>query len=119
LFRASALRQVAGFEERLRKAGEDVDISWRLRRSGWEVHFVDSVIGRSIQDDSIPQLARSEYNRFVWKSESGNGFARGAALVTARAASRGAAHLVRGRYGLLPVEFAVWWECIRLAWRMR
>jgi len=35
IFRAEALRQVDGFDERMKGAGEDVDIAYRIKNKGW------------------------------------------------------------------------------------
>ncbi len=40
LFRRKALTEVGGFEPRIFLYGEDVDLSWRLRASGWRLHYV-------------------------------------------------------------------------------
>jgi len=39
MFRTSALRQVGGFEPRIFMYGEDVDLSWRLRCSGYALQY--------------------------------------------------------------------------------
>jgi GT2 family glycosyltransferase len=38
-FRASALRSIGGFDPRLRVAGDDVDVCWRIRQRGWTLGF--------------------------------------------------------------------------------
>ena len=40
LLRASAMREVGGFEPRIFMYGEDVDLSWRLRCAGYRLHYV-------------------------------------------------------------------------------
>ena len=40
LFRRSALQEVGGFEPRIFMYGEDVDLSWRLRRRNWRILYV-------------------------------------------------------------------------------
>ena len=40
LLRASAMRQVDGFESRIFMYGEDVDLSWRLRCAGYRLRYV-------------------------------------------------------------------------------
>lgn len=38
-FRASALRQIGGFDPQFRTAGDDVDVCWRLQEAGWTLGF--------------------------------------------------------------------------------
>ena len=38
-FRAAALREIGGFDERYRTAGDDVDVCWRLQERGWTLGF--------------------------------------------------------------------------------
>jgi GT2 family glycosyltransferase len=38
-FRASALREIGGFDPRFRAAGDDVDVCWRLQERGWTLGF--------------------------------------------------------------------------------
>ncbi len=40
LLRASAMREVGGFDPRIFMYGEDVDLSWRLRCAGYRLHYV-------------------------------------------------------------------------------
>ena len=40
LFRRKALQDVAGFEPRIFMYGEDVDLSWRLRRKNWRILYI-------------------------------------------------------------------------------
>ncbi len=40
LLRASAMREVGGFEPRIFMYGEDVDLSWRLRCAGYRLRYV-------------------------------------------------------------------------------
>jgi GT2 family glycosyltransferase len=40
LLRVDAFRSVGGFEPRIFMYGEDVDLSWRLRCSGWRLRYV-------------------------------------------------------------------------------
>jgi cellulose synthase/poly-beta-1,6-N-acetylglucosamine synthase-like glycosyltransferase len=108
LFRRAALDAVAGYDRRLRKIGEDSDVCERMRRAGWDTHFVASASCVSIQPDSVSYLGRKQLLR--------DGFdpavpctARGLVLRSARnAAHRLGRNLLRGRWSLLPVDVAVW-----------
>lgn len=119
VFRRDAYEQVGGFDERMKRAGEDVDISFRLRRSGWDVHFIDATLCRSMQADTPAVFARAEYNRFCWRQPTGNGLLRCAWILSSRTAQRAAKHLLWGRWALLPVELLVWLQSLRLAWQKR
>jgi GT2 family glycosyltransferase len=43
-FRRSALEAVGGFDPRLRVAGDDVDLCWRIQESGWKLGFNPSAM---------------------------------------------------------------------------
>lgn len=119
IFRAEAFSASGGFDESMRKAGEDVDICRRLRPLGWDVHFVAETGCTSVQQDSLRTLAKAEYNRFTWRADTGNGLLRGIAICTSRAAQRGARHLIFLRWSLLPVEVGLWFVGLGFAWRHR
>jgi len=44
LFRRGAFASVQGFDPRIFLYGEDVDLSWRLRASGWTLRYVPSAV---------------------------------------------------------------------------
>lgn len=44
LFRREALSEVAGFEPRIFMYGEDVDLSWRLRRKNWRMLYLPRAV---------------------------------------------------------------------------
>lgn len=44
LFRRTALESVSGFEKRIFMYGEDVDLSWRLRRKNWRILYVPRAV---------------------------------------------------------------------------
>jgi GT2 family glycosyltransferase len=119
LFRREALYEVGGFDESRRKAGEDVDISRRLRASGRHVHLVTETRCRSIQVDTLAALARAEFNRFAYRGETGNGFLRTWWIATSRALQRSIRHLIFLRWKLLLPEIGIWGHGLRLAWRHR
>ena len=119
MFRAAALRAVGGFDASMRKAHEDVDICRRLREAGWGVHFLSDTVCTSIQVDTLATLAKSEFNRFSWRADSGNGLVRCVFIATNRAVQRSLSHLVFLRWSFLPVEVGLWLLGVRLAWRHR
>jgi cellulose synthase/poly-beta-1,6-N-acetylglucosamine synthase-like glycosyltransferase len=119
LFRTSALRQIGGFDTNMRKAGEDVDVCFRLSAAGWVVHFVAETECASIQVDTIQVLAKAEFNRFSWRADKGNGFLRCLAIATSRGIQRSLRHLIFFRWQFLPVELRLWCHGVGLAWRNR
>ena len=44
MFRRTALEEVAGFEPLIFMYGEDVDLSWRLRRRNWRILYVSRAV---------------------------------------------------------------------------
>lgn len=42
MYRAKAIRQVGGFDKRFRKAYEDWDAEYRLKKAGWKLHIADT-----------------------------------------------------------------------------
>jgi GT2 family glycosyltransferase len=119
LFRTEAMRAVGGFDESRRKAGEDVDICFRIAAAGWEVHFVAETGAVSMQHDSLPVLARAEYNRSVYRAETGNGFWRGLGIAANRMIQRSLRHVIFGRWSLLLVEPGVFYHQLPRIWRQR
>lgn len=115
LFRAAAIKEVGCFDERFWKCGEDVDICSRLRDRGWEIFYVKGTSCRSIQEDSLGNLARAEFNRFCVERD----FGRSAAIVTSRAFQRSIRHVLFGRVLYLPVEFGIWCTALQISWRKR
>ena len=63
-FRADSLRAVGGFDERYRAAGDDVDVCWRLQRSGGRIGFHPSAVVWHRRRDSV---------RAYWKQQVGYG----------------------------------------------
>src|SRR5260370_40343464 len=57
LFRKEAVDVVGGYDVRYRRHHEDSDIGHRMRKSGWETHYVAKSRCVSIQEDSLKVLA--------------------------------------------------------------
>ena len=119
VFRAEALRAVGGFDERIRKAGEDLNICSRLWSAGWEVHFVAETEASSIQQDNLRVLARAEYNRSIYRAEKGNGFWRGLGIAANRMVQRSIRHAIFLRWPFLLVEPGVFLFQLPTIWRRR
>lgn len=119
IFRADAIRAVGGFDEDRRKAGESLDICFRLKDAGWEVHYVAETRAVSIQQDTFRVLARAEYNRSIYRTETGNGIMRGLAIAANRMVQRSLRHVVFFRWPLLLVEPGVFVWQLPWLWRHR
>jgi glycosyltransferase involved in cell wall biosynthesis len=63
-FRASALREVGGFDPRFRAAGDDVDICWRLQDRGWSLGFSSAAMVWHHRRNSV---------RAYWRQQRGYG----------------------------------------------
>lgn len=110
---------IGGFDEQRRKAGEDVDACFRLAGAGWEAHFVADTEAISIQYDTWATIARAEFNRSIWRADSGNGFWRGLAIASDRTVQRLVRHVVFLRWSLIPVEVAIMFAQLPRIWRSR
>lgn len=119
LFRREAIEAIKGYDERMKRAHEDVDICARLRDAGWGVEFVRETSAVSIQEDSLQTLARAEYNRFCWNPAGRTAFTRSLAILTGRGLLRVGIHTLKRHWRLVPVEAGIWWYGVRWAWRMR
>ena len=97
LLRREALDEVGLFDEDFFLYSEEVDLQFRLRRAGWEVHFVpevtvthyESQFSTGIPERRINEMWRSRHR--YWRKHHGVVGARAAALATgAQFAVRGA-----------------------------
>jgi GT2 family glycosyltransferase len=119
IFRAEAVHAVGGFNESMRKAEEDVDICFRIAAAGWEVHFVAESGAISMQHNTLQALARAEYNRSIYRSETGNGFWRGLGIAANRMIQRSIRHILFLRWRLLLVEPGVFYHQLQRIWQQR
>jgi O-antigen biosynthesis protein len=72
-FRAHALTEVGGFDPRLRVAGDDVDMCWRLQDHGWQLGFSPAAVVWHHRRNSV---------RAYWRQQRGYG--RAEALLEAK-----------------------------------
>ncbi|HZS12533.1 MAG TPA: glycosyltransferase, partial [Nitrospirales bacterium] len=63
-FRRSCLEAIGGFDVQFRKAGDDVDVCWRLQRQGWTLGFNPAAMVWHRRRGSI---------RAFWKQQRGYG----------------------------------------------
>lgn len=108
LFRKEAIDAVGGYDARRRRHHEDSDICQRMRRSGWETHYVVGSRCISIQEDSLKQLAAKELRESYWYSPAESSLIHLYIHLTKWTVIRGGRNLLKGRFYLLPVDAAVW-----------
>ncbi len=65
-FRRAALEAIGGFDQRFRRAGDDVDICWRLQERGWTLGFNPAAVVWHHRRNSL---------RAYWKQQVGYGHA--------------------------------------------
>src|SRR5262249_17093144 len=70
LFRREALSAVGGYDVRHRLHHEDSDVCIRMKKEGWETHYVAESRCVSIQEDSIRLCALKELRESYWYSPS-------------------------------------------------
>ncbi len=62
LFLREALQQVGGYDERCRSNGEDVDVSERLRKAGYDLVYEPEAACDHLREDSLASIARTYWN---------------------------------------------------------
>jgi GT2 family glycosyltransferase len=60
-FRKDVLEEVGGFDERFRVAGDDVDLCWRLQKSGRTLGFSAGAVVMHRRRDSVRRYLRQQY----------------------------------------------------------
>lgn len=60
-FRARALEQIGGFDERFRIAGDDVDVCWRLQKAGMRLGFSPGAVVMHRRRDSVRRYLRQQF----------------------------------------------------------
>jgi GT2 family glycosyltransferase len=108
LFRKEALDAVGGYDVRLRLHHEDSDICLRMRKSGWETHYVAESSCVSIQKDTLKQLAAKELRESYWYSPAESSLLRLYVHLSKWTIIRAGRNLVKGRIYFLPVDAAIW-----------
>ena len=57
-----AVRQVGGFDSNFKGVGEDVDIAYRIRQTGWEIHIGTDAVFYEKRNYRLRDL----WNHYVW-----------------------------------------------------
>jgi GT2 family glycosyltransferase len=129
LVRRSVFEAIRGFDSRFRCAGEDWDISQRIRSSGWLIFHLPELVAESYEPTSIDRLARKMLRNRGWDLRQRSvGWKPCAAVrpvrpfaTTASIAGtwieQSARNVVKGRFSLLPVDMAVAFRSLVLGWR--
>ncbi|HET7378698.1 MAG TPA: glycosyltransferase, partial [Gaiellales bacterium] len=60
-FRASALEEIGGFDERFWTAGDDVDVCWRLLKAGMRLGFSAGAVVMHRRRDSVRRYLRQQF----------------------------------------------------------
>jgi GT2 family glycosyltransferase len=108
LFRKEAIDLVGGYDARYRRHHEDSDICQRMRRSGWETHYVRESRCISIQEDSLKQLAAKELRESYWYSPGESSLIRLYFHLSKWTLIRAGRNILKGRFYFLPVDAAIW-----------
>jgi GT2 family glycosyltransferase len=108
LFRKEAVDLVGGYDVRYRRHFEDWDICQRMRKAGWESHYV--VLSRcvSIQEDSLKSLAEKQLRDSGWYSPAESSLARLYLHLSKWTLIRAGRNILKGRLYFLPVDAALW-----------
>jgi cellulose synthase/poly-beta-1,6-N-acetylglucosamine synthase-like glycosyltransferase len=107
-FRREAIEAVSGYDPHFRLHHEDSDICHRMRKLGWETHYVADSRCVSIQQDSLMQLVGKVLRETGWYSPSDGSLARLYFHHTKWTLVRAGRNLVKGRISFLPVDAAIW-----------
>jgi GT2 family glycosyltransferase len=121
LFRKEAIDLVGGYDARRRRHHEDSDICQRMRKSGWETHYVAWSRCISIQEDSLKQLAGKELRETGWYSPAESSLIHLYIYLTKWTLVRAGRNIFKGRFYFLPIDAAIWayalWMATSRVWR--
>ena len=92
----------------MRVSYEDSDISKRLWKLGWEVHFIDHSRCVSIQKDTLRSLAVKQLRDTGWFSPAESSLAHLYLYLTKWTIIRAGRNVVKGRFYFLPVDITLW-----------
>jgi cellulose synthase/poly-beta-1,6-N-acetylglucosamine synthase-like glycosyltransferase len=108
LFRRQAVDAVSGYDPHFRLHHEDSDICHRMKKLGWETHYVAYARCVSIQQDNLMQLVGKVLRETGWYSPSEGSLAHLYFYHTKWTLVRAARNLVKGRISFLPVDAVIW-----------
>ena len=61
IFRVKAIRQICGFDERLKGVGEDQDVAYRIRAAGWRIEKTSAIFF-----EKRPRSWRKLWRKYFW-----------------------------------------------------
>ena len=108
LFRREAVSAVGGYDPYFRLHYEDADICHRMRKIGWETHFVAESRCVSIQQDHLDQLIGKVLRETAWYSPSDGSLSHLYYHHTRMTLIRAGRNIVKGRLDFLPVDAAIY-----------
>jgi glycosyltransferase involved in cell wall biosynthesis len=118
MHRVDAVRGVGGFDERFRSCAEDVEMSLRLRRSGFRLAYRPRATGEHLRHDNDEQLVE-RMKEYIGSTSlalvlHGKRPRRWFAPVLAKQLiTHPSSDLLHGRWNLIPLDFRIW----RARWR--
>jgi cellulose synthase/poly-beta-1,6-N-acetylglucosamine synthase-like glycosyltransferase len=115
LFRREALSSVGGYDIRHRLHHEDSDVCIRMKKEGWETHYVAESRCVSIQEDSITLCALKELRESYWYSPSESSLLHLYLHLTKWTVIRAARNTLKMRWTLLPLDMAIWCRALWIA----
>jgi cellulose synthase/poly-beta-1,6-N-acetylglucosamine synthase-like glycosyltransferase len=115
LFRKEAVDAVGGYDVRYRRHHEDSDICQRMKRAGWESHFVASSRSVSIQQDSLKELAAKQLRDSGWYSPPESSLSRLYLHLSKWTCIRAGRNLLKGRLYFIPIDAAIWGYALWIA----
>ena len=108
LFRKEAVDLVSGYDVRYRRHFEDWDICQRMRKLGWESHYVATSRCVSIQEDSLKSLAEKQLRDSGWSSPAESSVKHLYIHQSKWTLIRAGRNILKGRIHFLPVDAALW-----------
>jgi cellulose synthase/poly-beta-1,6-N-acetylglucosamine synthase-like glycosyltransferase len=117
LFRREAVDAVGGYDVRYRRIHEDSDICQRMRKAGWETHYVANSRCISVQRDSLTELAVKQLRDSGWFSPKESSLARLYFDLTKWTLIRAGRNIIKGRVSFLPIDVALWACAVGIATR--
>jgi GT2 family glycosyltransferase len=115
LFRREAVESVGGYDVRFRRHHEDWDICQRMKKAGWESHYVANTTCTSIQQDTLKELAAKQLRDSNWYSPAESSLLLLYAHLTKWTFIRAGRNLVTGRIYFLPIDAAIWATALWMA----
>jgi cellulose synthase/poly-beta-1,6-N-acetylglucosamine synthase-like glycosyltransferase len=115
LFRKEAVDAVGGYDVRYRRHHEDSDICERMKKAGWESHFVADSRCVSIQQDSLKELAAKQLRDSGWYSPAESSLPRLYLHLSKWTCIRAGRNLLKGRLYFLPIDAAIWGYALGIA----